>query len=276
LCRTQGPCYITVVDAGQTRQPFFVGMNIDCPSCGYSLCGLVEPRCPECGKRFDPEKLRQIYVHFSQVTPPLAWVVPFLYLHPVHIWSTPQVRLGRAPTAGALIGMLTVMSVIALVCLVFFAMMALLVIDPQGSAGWLLFVLFWGAILGVAGLLVLMLLMAVHWGLCHVLLVSSAGQTASGAAAKIVGYGWAWAPPAAALLLCERIGFFVGRGGTGAGALIGLLPIVLLPAVCLPWAISNWAGALRLGKADPVRALLCVLANPFWYILGFIHLWLAG
>ena len=25
-----------------------------CPNCGYSLLGLTEPRCPECGQRFVP------------------------------------------------------------------------------------------------------------------------------------------------------------------------------------------------------------------------------
>ena len=28
-----------------------------CPKCGYNLTGLIEQRCPECGEKFDIEKL---------------------------------------------------------------------------------------------------------------------------------------------------------------------------------------------------------------------------
>lgn len=28
-----------------------------CPKCGYVLRGLAEPRCPECGRRFDPHEI---------------------------------------------------------------------------------------------------------------------------------------------------------------------------------------------------------------------------
>lgn len=33
--------------------------SINCPLCDYDLRGLTEPRCPECGHRFDWEELRQ-------------------------------------------------------------------------------------------------------------------------------------------------------------------------------------------------------------------------
>ena len=38
------------------RRDPFAGLN--CPTCGYDLRGLSEPRCPECGEGFDPILLR--------------------------------------------------------------------------------------------------------------------------------------------------------------------------------------------------------------------------
>lgn len=32
--------------------------GLRCPGCEYDLTGASEPRCPECGKVFDPDKLR--------------------------------------------------------------------------------------------------------------------------------------------------------------------------------------------------------------------------
>ena len=31
-----------------------------CPQCGYSLRGLASNRCPECGTRFDVERVREV------------------------------------------------------------------------------------------------------------------------------------------------------------------------------------------------------------------------
>lgn len=49
-----------------------VEREIECPLCRYNLRGLVEPRCPECGYRFDwdellhPERLLQQYLFESR------------------------------------------------------------------------------------------------------------------------------------------------------------------------------------------------------------------
>lgn len=32
-----------------------------CIECGYSLRGLADPRCPECGRSFDPERVAQAF-----------------------------------------------------------------------------------------------------------------------------------------------------------------------------------------------------------------------
>jgi len=32
--------------------------GLACPKCGYDLGGISEPMCPECGERFDPERIR--------------------------------------------------------------------------------------------------------------------------------------------------------------------------------------------------------------------------
>src|SRR5438552_9514787 len=39
---------------------------MNCPQCGYSLFGLTEPRCPECGRRFEVTDFtfRPTAVHF--------------------------------------------------------------------------------------------------------------------------------------------------------------------------------------------------------------------
>jgi RNA polymerase subunit RPABC4/transcription elongation factor Spt4 len=36
---------------------------LTCGNCGYLLRGLVVPRCPECGTRFDPRKLARLSSH---------------------------------------------------------------------------------------------------------------------------------------------------------------------------------------------------------------------
>jgi len=36
---------------------------LTCGNCGYLLRGLVVPRCPECGTRFDPRKLARLSKH---------------------------------------------------------------------------------------------------------------------------------------------------------------------------------------------------------------------
>lgn len=38
---------------------------LHCPSCDYNLTGLPENRCPECGKEFDPAKLRKLGLFFA-------------------------------------------------------------------------------------------------------------------------------------------------------------------------------------------------------------------
>jgi hypothetical protein len=37
-------------------QPVPAELNLHCTDCGYSLTGLLERRCPECGEPFDPRE----------------------------------------------------------------------------------------------------------------------------------------------------------------------------------------------------------------------------
>jgi hypothetical protein len=49
-----------------------VDREVACPLCGYNLRGLVEPRCPECGYRFDWEPLilpRPVHAHLFEHHP---------------------------------------------------------------------------------------------------------------------------------------------------------------------------------------------------------------
>jgi len=36
------------------------GRHIRCLHCGYTLTGLLENKCPECGRRFDPDYLLKL------------------------------------------------------------------------------------------------------------------------------------------------------------------------------------------------------------------------
>lgn len=48
-------------DAAATRHKHALSSaGLHCADCGYSLRGLTEPRCPECGKRFDPDALHDV------------------------------------------------------------------------------------------------------------------------------------------------------------------------------------------------------------------------
>ncbi|HOW71352.1 MAG TPA: hypothetical protein PKY77_12180 [Phycisphaerae bacterium] len=56
-----------------------------CPSCGYNLTGLPEPRCPECGREFDESQVRRARAY-----------TPF----PVTLWHP----VSTSPVGGALVG----------------------------------------------------------------------------------------------------------------------------------------------------------------------------
>ncbi len=53
-----------------SRLRMFVAADRTCEQCGYSLIGLVEARCPECGTPFDAEMLDESYT--PKVTRPLC------------------------------------------------------------------------------------------------------------------------------------------------------------------------------------------------------------
>lgn len=49
-------CWSTIVSSVAIRRLYTAGF---CRQCGYDLTGLTEPRCPECGKPFDPKLLSE-------------------------------------------------------------------------------------------------------------------------------------------------------------------------------------------------------------------------
>jgi protein-S-isoprenylcysteine O-methyltransferase Ste14 len=49
-----------------------------CQKCGYSLHGMTEPRCPECGTRFDPERRPTKRELKRRARKLLYWSLPFL------------------------------------------------------------------------------------------------------------------------------------------------------------------------------------------------------
>lgn len=64
-----------------------ISRDILCPLCDYNLRGLIEPRCPECGHRFEWKQV------LAQGDP----IHPFLYEHQAHrpVWSF-LTTLGRS------------------------------------------------------------------------------------------------------------------------------------------------------------------------------------
>lgn len=48
-------CGVAIICNKEERKP----SHPTCAECGYNLTGLVEARCPECGKPFDPGELNR-------------------------------------------------------------------------------------------------------------------------------------------------------------------------------------------------------------------------
>lgn len=48
-------CSLAIICNKEVRKP----SHPTCAECGYNLTGLVEARCPECGKPFDPGELNR-------------------------------------------------------------------------------------------------------------------------------------------------------------------------------------------------------------------------
>lgn len=47
--------------------------GLNCPACGYDLRGLSKPKCPECGRRFNPETI-EMPIRFSSIERMVACV----------------------------------------------------------------------------------------------------------------------------------------------------------------------------------------------------------
>ncbi len=85
-------------------KPIFPDMDIPCPHCGYNLRGIVEPRCPECGREFDSDQLLRLWVRCEMPPPPLHWIVWNIYRHPVTFWQAPGIRFGQSPNFRSVLG----------------------------------------------------------------------------------------------------------------------------------------------------------------------------
>ena len=87
--------------AGTPTRPIF-DMDVPCPQCGYNLRGLVEPICPECGERFDPQRVLD-HARRRELQPRTWHVIWNVVRHPVAVWSIPDVLHGWGPTRGQLL-----------------------------------------------------------------------------------------------------------------------------------------------------------------------------
>jgi hypothetical protein len=51
-------------------------MDVSCPQCGYTLCGIPERRCPECGFGYDHAGIRNLVLsEYSQVDSVNRWII---------------------------------------------------------------------------------------------------------------------------------------------------------------------------------------------------------
>jgi hypothetical protein len=70
-----------------------------CLGCGYALRGLVETRCPECGRAFDPRDLRTMRVPGIVIRPPPK---PFPFAPGIILWAAPTAALSAIGMIAAL------------------------------------------------------------------------------------------------------------------------------------------------------------------------------
>jgi hypothetical protein len=70
-----------------------------CLGCGYALRGLVETRCPECGRAFDPRDPMTMRVPGIVIRPPPK---PFPFAPGIILWAAPTAALSAIGMIAAL------------------------------------------------------------------------------------------------------------------------------------------------------------------------------
>jgi hypothetical protein len=264
-----------VTDTNRTNEPaakpvIFADQDVPCPRCGYNLRGLVEPRCPECGLVFDPERVRR-ESRQRQTEPGLGWMLARMIPHPIRFWEPPSVREAKPPSplhVAAFAGLGA--GVVPILLLVLFAI-------HDGD------ILGWSAVLAAlwAAMTVATTAMAgVHELFCRQVLGRAQAR-------KVVRYPAAWLVVAipsmtTCMWMLLRTGSDRAFGPRGAPSSpdiwlwgISTLGIVATLASCLAWAIALYTGARGLSNAR-APAAWCVLCNPFWYVSGLVLVLLAA
>ncbi|HEY7116443.1 MAG TPA: hypothetical protein VH475_07655 [Tepidisphaeraceae bacterium] len=77
---------VPIIDAPQAPDWDAIPHEVTCPLCGYNLRGLADPRCPECGHRFN----------WPEVTDPEKRLHPYLFEHHPerNVWSFTRTLVG--------------------------------------------------------------------------------------------------------------------------------------------------------------------------------------
>ncbi len=238
--------------------------DIPCPHCEYNLRGLIEPRCPECGRIFDPYKVLH---DFRETQPPLPilWVIRSVYNHPLRFWGLREVRRSRGPRRLQLFfALLYVPAALAMICVGLITSWG----RPwqPGPAELLA-----GALFGALPYcLILYMLVLVHGILCRLGLIRSTAREGVRAAKEVVGYGLVWfAPVLVGVLL---VGPYESAARRGIPSLqdqvLAAGGLAIVAASCLAWAITIYQGARFVSGGSRAVAIWCTAANPFWYLLG--------
>jgi hypothetical protein len=246
--------------AGTPTRPIF-GMDVPCPQCSYNLRGLVEPICPECGERFDPQRVLD-HVRRRELQPRTWHVIWNVVRHPVAAWSMPDVLHGWGATPGQLVAF----PALGLgVCAVAGLIAAGRLPEPFGLGLALI-----GYFLITTGLILL------HRLLCWLGLCLWGMRDRSADAGIILGYNTVWL---IALVPCALIGngvafdiiirqSYAGHASppTALAYSVAVFCLVGLLLASLCWTISLYKGMCMAVRCPNLLAIWCALSNPFLWV----------
>lgn len=252
----------------KNRVPIF-DFDIACPQCEYNLRGLVERLCPECGNVFDPHAV--LMAHRDNQPPlPIGWVLRTIYRHPLTFWRLEQVRRSRGPTRLQIFFVLILVPFLVDFLCVMLGSIALSrskLVLPRTAI--LVESTIFPAVLASLAAYAICLIHAI---LCRVGLLLSRQREGVRAAKEIVGYGLVWLAP---LLLATTVfvplaGSLVASRSSPWAQTTAVTALLAGAATCVAWAITTYDGGKFASGGSRLVGLWCVIANPFWYILGLV------
>jgi hypothetical protein len=118
--------------------------QVSCPLCGYELRGLVEPRCPECGYRFDwPDLLdptrrrhRYLFEYYPDRNLWSFWRTAAAGLRPARFWKSLSPVQPSSPRRLTIYGLVVGLSTILFGPVLSQLLMALTLLGTGNVANW--------------------------------------------------------------------------------------------------------------------------------------------